>query len=70
MIVRLGFNQPAPEAMKAIVRRTIDYREKHNIERRDLLQLLLQLKNTGKISADDEVWSAQKTNGKQANKKI
>lgn len=33
----------------SIVRDTIGYREKHNIERKDLMQLLIQLKNNGSV---------------------
>lgn len=59
---RLGWTEPAPEYMKKIVRSTIEYREKNNVIRKDMLQLLLQLRNTGKINDDnDEEWSAQKT---------
>ncbi|NP_001273842.1 probable cytochrome P450 6d5-like [Musca domestica] len=59
---RLGWTEPAPDYMKKIVRQTIEKREKHNIVRKDMLQLLLQLRNTGKINGDeDEGWSAVKT---------
>ncbi|XP_073840778.1 cytochrome P450 6d5 [Musca autumnalis] len=59
---RLGWTEPAPDGMKKIVRQTIERREKHNIVRKDMLQLLLQLRNTGKINGDeDEGWSAEKT---------
>lgn len=40
--------------MRAIVQETIDYRNKHNVIRKDILQLLLQLKNTGKINTDND----------------
>lgn len=63
---RLGWTEPAPDYMKKIVRQTIEKREKHNIVRKDMLQLLLQLRNTGKINGDeDEGWSAVKTKGRQ-----
>ncbi|XP_013105864.2 probable cytochrome P450 6d5 [Stomoxys calcitrans] len=59
---RLGWTEPAPDSMKKLVRQTIECREKHNIVRKDLLQLLLQLRNTGKINGDDDdEWSAKKT---------
>ncbi|GAB0100900.1 hypothetical protein DMENIID0001_169980 [Sergentomyia squamirostris] len=43
-----------------LVKDTTTYREKHNIQRRDFMQLLLQLKNTGKVDTDDN-WSIQAT---------
>ncbi|XP_075145636.1 putative cytochrome P450 6d5 [Haematobia irritans] len=59
---RLGWTEPAPDFMKKLVRRTIEYREKNNIIRKDMLQLLLQLRNTGKINDEnDQIWAAQKT---------
>lgn len=62
---RIGWTQAAPESMKKLVHRTIEYREKNKVIRKDMLQLLLQLRNTGKINDDnDEEWSAQKTKGK------
>lgn len=65
---RLGWTEPAPDNMKKIVRKTIECREKHNIVRKDMLQLLLQLRNTGKINGDeDEEWSAVNTKGNIVN---
>ncbi|XP_075145641.1 putative cytochrome P450 6d5 [Haematobia irritans] len=59
---RFGWKEPAPESMKKLVSKTIEMREKHNIIRKDMLQLLMQLKNTGKINGDDDdEWAAQKT---------
>lgn len=52
--------------MKNIVRQTINYREKNNVSRKDMLQLLLQLRNTGKISADDNVWAVESVAGECA----
>lgn len=62
----MGWTEQAPENMKKLVRRTVEYREKNNVIRKDMLQLLLQLRNTGKINDDNDVeWSAEKTKGKQ-----
>lgn len=61
---RLGWMVDGQAQMQDLVHRTIDYREEHNVERRDLMQLLLQLRNTGNISKDDGVWSAKTENGK------
>ncbi|XP_030371213.1 probable cytochrome P450 6d5 [Scaptodrosophila lebanonensis] len=61
IFVRLFGIQEAPEQMRALVKRTVEHREKHNVVRRDFLQLLLQLRNTGKISSDDNMWSAETT---------
>ncbi|XP_059618288.1 probable cytochrome P450 6d5 [Phlebotomus argentipes] len=38
----------------SMVNQTIDYREKNNINRKDFMQLLLQLRNTGKIDYGED----------------
>lgn len=46
--------------LKDIVRRTVEFREQNGVVRKDLLQLLIQLRNTGKISDDnDEIWKIE-----------
>ncbi|KAH8250912.1 hypothetical protein KR038_004590 [Drosophila bunnanda] len=57
--VKIGWKQEAFERMRELSNRTVDLREKNNIVRKDLLQLLLQLRNQGKISTDDNVWTAE-----------
>ncbi|XP_017046931.1 probable cytochrome P450 6d5 [Drosophila ficusphila] len=57
--VRIGWKQEATERMRELSHRTVDLREKNNIVRKDLLQLLLQLRNQGKVNTDDSVWSAE-----------
>ncbi|XP_017091713.2 probable cytochrome P450 6d5 [Drosophila bipectinata] len=59
LFVRIGWKQEATERMRELTHRTVDLREKNNIVRRDMLQLLLQLRNQGKISTDDTVWTAE-----------
>ncbi|KAH8278877.1 hypothetical protein KR018_010689 [Drosophila ironensis] len=59
LFVRLGWRQEAFEDMRKLSHRTVDLREQNNIVRKDLLQLLLQLRNQGKISTDDTVWTAE-----------
>ncbi|GAB0098743.1 Cytochrome P450 [Sergentomyia squamirostris] len=44
----------------SIVRETMVFREKNNVQRKDFMQLLLQLKNTGKVDSDDN-WNIQAT---------
>ncbi|GAB0099407.1 hypothetical protein DMENIID0001_152630 [Sergentomyia squamirostris] len=44
----------------SMVRETMNYREKNNVQRKDFMQLLLQLKNTGKVGSDDN-WNIQST---------
>lgn len=46
--------------MLAIVKDTIEYREQHGIVRKDMLHLLMQLRNKGSIDDDDsKSWSLQ-----------
>ncbi|XP_017084418.2 LOW QUALITY PROTEIN: probable cytochrome P450 6d5 [Drosophila eugracilis] len=59
--VRIGWKQEATERMRELSHRTVDLREKNNIVRKDLLQLLLQLRNQGQVNTDDNVWSAEST---------
>ncbi|KAH8359312.1 hypothetical protein KR093_005731, partial [Drosophila rubida] len=59
IFIRLGLPLSGTERMRKLVHRTIAYREENNIVRHDLLQLLLQLRNTGKVNNDDSVWSAE-----------
>ncbi|KAM8704813.1 hypothetical protein ACLKA7_009292 [Drosophila subpalustris] len=58
---RLGSSIDGLERMRDLVHRTIALREKNNLIRHDLMQLLLQLRNTGKISNDDGIWSTETT---------
>lgn len=46
-----------------VVQKTVNYREKNNIQRKDFMQLLLQLKNEGNVEDDDGV----KQHGKTSN---
>ncbi|XP_020799742.1 probable cytochrome P450 6d4 isoform X3 [Drosophila serrata] len=61
-MVRMRLKNPVGVAMLEIVKETVEHREKHGIVRKDLLQLLIQLRNTGKIDENDEKsFSIQKT---------
>ena len=35
------------------IKQTVDYREKNNVQRNDFLQLLMQIKNTGKLEGEE-----------------
>lgn len=37
-----------------VVKDTLSYREKNNVIRKDLMQLMIQLRNTGKVQNDGE----------------
>lgn len=47
------------------VRQNLEYREKNDVSRRDFFQLLMQLRNTGKIQDDDDDWTAKSTSDKK-----
>ncbi|XP_017117297.1 probable cytochrome P450 6d5 [Drosophila elegans] len=59
--VRIGWKQEANERMRELSNRTVDLREQNNIVRKDMLQLMLQLRNQGKVNTDDSVWTAEST---------
>ncbi|KAG4072640.1 hypothetical protein HA402_004729 [Bradysia odoriphaga] len=51
------------EFFHGVVKQTLEYRERNNVERNDFMQLLIQLKNQGYLSADKgESKSAEKEN--------
>lgn len=52
------------EFMIKLVKDTMEYREKNNISRKDLLQLMIQLRNTGNVLNDD-VWDTTIADGIQ-----
>lgn len=53
-----------------IVKDTLTYREKNNVIRKDLMQLMIQLRNTGKVQNDGE-WDTKIINdGKLAECKL
>ncbi|CAG9760757.1 unnamed protein product [Ceutorhynchus assimilis] len=47
------FSSTVTTFFRKVVRETITYREINNIQRRDFMQLLVELKNNGKISEDN-----------------
>ncbi|XP_059222053.1 cytochrome P450 6d1 [Stomoxys calcitrans] len=54
LLARLGIKDSVTYGLRDIIARTIEFRERHGIMRKDLLQLLIQLRNTGKISDDND----------------
>ncbi|XP_015834511.1 probable cytochrome P450 6a20 [Tribolium castaneum] len=53
-LVKFKITKPDVEDyMLNLVKKTVDYREKNNVYRKDFLHLLLQLKNKGKITDDE-----------------
>ncbi|KAH8284840.1 hypothetical protein KR054_001666 [Drosophila jambulina] len=57
---RLGYESRVLTSLRDMMKRTIEFREKNNVVRKDLLQLLIRLRNTGKIGEDDdEVWDME-----------
>lgn len=54
-IFKYKFTNPeVEEFFLSIVKQTVEYREKNNIERNDFMQSLIQLKNQGYVSVDKE----------------
>ncbi|XP_055313647.1 probable cytochrome P450 6d5 [Sitodiplosis mosellana] len=47
------------------VRDNLQYREKHNITQKDFFQMLMQLRNTGKVTEDNDDWSTKMTSGEK-----
>ncbi|GAB0100086.1 Cytochrome P450 [Sergentomyia squamirostris] len=65
-IARVGIMPPyVGRYVTNLVKDTIEYREKNSVTRNDFMQLLLQLRNTGKVSASDETWQTQAAEGGQ-----
>jgi cytochrome P450 family 6 len=49
-----AFNRSSEDFFFSLVRQTVEYREKNNYERNDVMQLLIKLKNQGYVSADKD----------------
>ena len=47
------------EFMISIVKKQIDHRETNNITKKDFIQILIQLRNTGEINVDDSEWDVK-----------
>lgn len=52
-------DQDVRDYMINIVKTTIEHREASNTQRKDFIQCLIQLRNTGKISTDDGLWDSE-----------
>ncbi|KAG5868514.1 hypothetical protein JTB14_036998 [Gonioctena quinquepunctata] len=58
ILIKLGFKQTSSEIEEFfmnVVKNTVKYREDNNVFRKDFMHLLLQLKNKGKISDDENM---------------
>lgn len=57
---RLGYESEVLIKLRDIMKRTIEFREENKVVRKDMLQLLIRLRNTGKIGEDDDkVWDIE-----------
>lgn len=63
MMARLKLKDPTTTLMKRVVKDTVEYREKNKVVRKDLMQMLIQLRNSGKINEDDDNWKIQTVAG-------
>ncbi|XP_073817645.1 cytochrome P450 6d1-like [Musca autumnalis] len=62
LLTRLGLQDPVLRRLRDIIKETIEFREQNGVVRKDLLQLLIQLRNTGKISDDNDTnWQIEST---------
>lgn len=65
-LLRLRFtDELTGEFMIEAIRQNIEFREKFNVSRKDFFQLLMQLRNTGKIQDGDDDWSAKSASDKK-----
>lgn len=58
ILIYLGVKQMTEEIesfFMEVVKKTVEYRENNHIERKDFMQLLLQLKNQGKVNEDENL---------------
>lgn len=55
----------SPLFFSEIVRQNLEYREKNNIVRKDYFQLLMQIRNTGKVGEDGDDWKTESTQEKK-----
>ncbi|XP_037049484.1 cytochrome P450 6d3-like [Bradysia coprophila] len=70
-IWKFKFTSDEVEAFfKNVVKQTVDYREKNNYERNDFMQLLIQLKNQGYLSADSGDTKSVEKEAKQTNQAV
>lgn len=51
--------QDVQDFMIGIVKRQIEFREKNHVSRKDFIQFLIQLRNTGKINEDSDIWDVE-----------
>lgn len=52
-----------------LVRDTMEYREKHNLSRKDFIQLLMELRKTGRVRGDDASADSEKNEQSEENQK-
>lgn len=53
-----------------MVKETIEYREKNNVERKDFIQCLIQLRNTGNVNIDDSLLGPEASAAGDAQKSL
>lgn len=58
-----GFRDKVREFMTKIVKETVEFRETNNFVRKDLMQMLIQLRNSGTINSDENHWKVQTVAG-------
>lgn len=65
-LLRIKFADAGVEQFfNLIVKQNLEYREKNNVSRKDFFQLLVQLRNTGKVQLDNEWETVIKTNSNE-----
>lgn len=63
MFTLLKIPDPTANFIKKMVKDVVEFREKNNFVRKDLMQMLIQLRNSGSINSDENNWAVDNVPG-------